>query len=417
MTKAFSIAVRSICASACACLLFLATTTTILADACEDDCTQGTATDQQACLSEKTKCLQAKISNLKNETQTLTSTIAIINGDISIQELKIRQKNTEITILEEQLADIDQRLTGLTVSLDRLSTLLLERVRAQYRQNKQNSLLALLSTNSLAGAVTKHRYLAQASTQTAQAMAKAETQRIVYDSQKQLKEEKQLELTQVRKNLETEKQVLVGKKAEKQRFLTLTQNDEKKFQDLLRQAEQQLASFRQFVSTQGGASILSGQTQCDDWGCYYNQRDSGWGNQTIGLSRSTMAEYGCLVTSMAMMSTHLGKSLNPLQITLSSNPFYLNTAYMVQGTWTVNGVSMTRTRIGYSRAALDSELANNRAAIIGIGKGPDHFLVVTKKEGDIYIMRDPYTENGKDIPFTDKYSLSSISAVDRITAF
>jgi len=176
-----------------------------------------------------------------------------------------------------------------------------------------------------------------------------------------------------------------------------------------------LASFKQFVTVQGGAGILSGQTSCDDWGCYYNQRDSQWGNNAIGNSKDSMAEYGCLVTSMAMVSSHYGKALNPGQIAGSSAPFWYNTAFMLQGSWTVNGVTMSRTRKGYSQGALDAELSLGNPVIVGVGSGPAHFVVITAKKDGSYVMRDPYVESGKDISFTSKYSLSSISAVDRVT--
>jgi hypothetical protein len=194
-----------------------------------------------------------------------------------------------------------------------------------------------------------------------------------------------------------------------------TKNDETRYQKLLSDAQRQLASFRRFVSNQGGASILSNQTKCDGWGCYYNQRDSDWGNKSIGYSGEVMREVGCLVTSMAMVASHYGKSLKPGDIAGSGNPFWSNTAYMNQGSWTVNGVTMTRTRIGSSTAKIDEELAAGRPVVVGIYGGPDHFLVIKAKEGSDYIMNDPFPENGSNLKFTSKYPLSAISAVDRVT--
>jgi len=76
----------------------------------------------------------------------------------------------------------------------------------------------------------------------------------------------------------------------------------------LTQAKNQLAAMRRFVTGQGGASILQNQTKCDSWGCYYNQRDSQWGNIGIGGSSYSMAEYGCLISSIAMVASHYGKN-------------------------------------------------------------------------------------------------------------
>ncbi len=128
-----------------------------------------------------------------------------------------------------------------------------------------------------------------------------------------------------------------------------------------------------------------------------------------------MKEVGCLVTSMAMIASHYGKSIKPGDIAASSNPFWSNTAYMNQGSWSVAGVTLTRTRIGSSTAKIDEELSAGRPVVVGIYGGPDHFLVVTKKEGDDYIINDPFPENGAGIKFTSKYPLSAISAVDRVS--
>ena len=136
---------------------------------------------------------------------------------------------------------------------------------------------------------------------------------------------------------------------------------------------------------------------------------------TMGLSSETMAEVGCLVTSTAMIASHYGKSLNPGDIAKSTTPFWGNTAYLNQGTWTVNGVTVSRTRIGSSLAKIDEELASGRPVIVGIYSGPDHFVVIKEKIGDDYLMHDPFPENGGNLKFTSKYALSSITAVDRVT--
>lgn len=395
-------------------VLLLVFAPVVRAETCEEkDCTG--AEDEKACVEEKIRCIQNRLGEIDDQKVTLNNTISVINGNINIQQLQIQQRILEIDQLEKEIDQLDNRISGLGISLDRLTTLLVDRVRTQYKQKQNNPITLLLTSGSLTKFINQYRYLSLAGKQTAEAMQRAQTQKNLYDEQKDIKVIKQDELETKRYQLQLEQNELVGQREEKQHLLAVTENDEQKFQQLLQEAEQQLASFRRFVDFQGGASILGNQTVCDDWGCYYNQRDSQWGNQAIGKSSSSMAEYGCLVTSMAMISTHFGKSLTPGQIASSSNPFWLNTAYMLQGSWSVNGVTMNRTRVGYSSSNLDSALDSGSPIIVGIGAGPDHFLVITEKKDGKYIMRDPFTENGKDIPFSDKYSLGSISAIDKVS--
>ncbi|GIK84042.1 MAG: hypothetical protein BroJett025_06640 [Patescibacteria group bacterium] len=385
---------------------------------CDQECSEADSNYEQ-CLKDKIACLENNLEETKAKKTTLENAISIINGNINIQQVKISQTKNEISVLEKEIADLDNRISGLSISLDRLSTLLVERIRTQYKREQVDPITFVASSKSLADFMSQFRYLRLAGQQTAQAMQKAESQRSAYDEQKILKEEKQAEVEKKRQQLQGEQNILVGQRQEQQNLLTVTKNDEQKFQQLLKEAQEQINAIRRYTASKGGASILSGTTKCDDWGCYYNQRDSEWGNQLIGRSNETVAEVGCLIASVAMITSHYGKTLTPAQIAGSSNPFFYNTADMLW-TWSgpVNGVMATRTRVGYNSSALDAELNAGRPAIVRISVANSvgtHFVVITKKQDGKYMMKDPYEADGNDIPFTDKHSLSQITAVDRLT--
>lgn len=387
--------------------------TSLHAQACEDkECDS----DDKKCWEEKRKCLEDKIQETQQQAATLQGAIAVFNQQVAAQQALVNTTQAEINQLEKEIMDLSERIEGLSSSLDRLGTVLIERVRSQYKQSRSSPELRLLGAESFSSLITQMKYLLLAQRQTVDTMERTENQRLEYDEQKTLKEEKQAELDAKRRQLESEKAVVAQKRAEQQNLLNITNNSEQRYQSLLTEANRQLQAFRGFVTSRGGASILSGQTKkLDDWGYYYSQRDSQWGNKGIGNSRSSMAEYGCLVTSMAMVASYYDKSLTPGQIADSSAPFFANTAFMNRGTWTVNGVSMTRTRTGsVSTSTLDAELSGGRPVIVGIGAGPDHFVVILEKKDGNYIMNDPFVKDGYEKKFTDYYSLSSISAIDRV---
>ena len=76
--------------------------------------------------------------------------------------------------------------------------------------------------------------LAQKHTQ--ELIKSTEQQRVVYDQEKQTKEQKQAEVEQLQKKLEIQKGALNQQRAQKQTILTTTKNDEQKYQSLLQQA-------------------------------------------------------------------------------------------------------------------------------------------------------------------------------------
>ena len=213
--------------------------------------------------------------------------------------------------------------------------------------------------------------------------------------------------------LEQQGKVLGAQKTAKANLLTVTQNDEKHYQSLLAQAIAQKNAFLRFISGQGGASILENQTVCDGWGCYYNQRDSQWGNNFLGLSGLSVASYGCLVTSVSMIASHQGINIKPSDIASNPSAFFGDTAYMLHS-YSVNGVSVATQWA--SKSLLDGELAAGRPVIAGLYGGPDHFIVILRKEGDQYIMHDPFLENGGNRPLTDRYNVSDISSL-RLVSF
>lgn len=357
----------------------------------------------------------AKLGELSGQKQTLASAIAYLNTQIKLTQAKIGSTTIQLDKLNLEIADLSGQIESLDYSLDDLTKLFISRVRETYMRRGTYDTQLIAQSSGLSDMLRNIEYAKKIRDHDRTILIALEKSRLDISAQKETKEAKQKEIETLKKKLDADKAALNSQIASKNKLLADTKNDETRYQQLLSAAQSQLRAFSKFVSSQGGASILSNQTKCDDWGCYYNQRDGEWGNKGIGLSSSSMAEYGCLVTSMAMVASHYGKSLKPGDIAGSASPFLGSTAYMNQGSWTVNGVTMTRTRIGSSTAKIDEELAAGRPVIVGIYGGPDHFLVIKAKEGSDYIMNDPFPEGGGNLKFSSKYSLSAISAVDRVS--
>jgi peptidoglycan hydrolase CwlO-like protein len=357
----------------------------------------------------------SKLSDLSGQKQTLSSALDYLNTQIKITQAKVTSTTVQLNRLNIEISDLSGTINSLDLSLDDLTKIFISRVRETYMHKTTYNTDLIAQTSRVSDLLRGMEYNKKMRDHDQALLLQLEKSRLDASQQKEQKEIKMKEIAALKAKLDSDKAALNGQIASKNKLLADTKNDETKYQLLLSAAQRQLRAFSKFVSGQGGASILNNQTKCDSWGCYFNQRDSQWGNKGIGLYSSSMAEYGCLVTSVAMVANHYGKSLTPGDIASSSNPFWGSTAYMNQGSWNVNGVTITRTRIGSSTAKIDEELAAGRPVVVGIYGGPDHFLVIKAKEGSDYIMNDPFPENGGSIKFSSKYPLSAISAVDRVT--
>jgi peptidoglycan hydrolase CwlO-like protein len=338
---------------------------------------------------------QSQVTKLQSQANTLSNQIAQFNAQITLTSLKIKQTEEKITLL-------GGRIDQLEVSLDDLTKAFASRAVETYKLARNGSTMFLLLTSvNLNEVVSRFHYLQVVQKEDGNFLQRLQTAQVTYKSQKTDQEELQ-------KELEKEKSTLNAQKIAKANLLSATKNDEAKYQSLLSSARAQLSAFRSYVTRQGGASILSNQTKCDGWGCYYNQRDSLWGNISLGGSPYNVAEYGCLVTSVSMIASHYGKSIKPNDIAVNASAFVPGTGYLYH-TFSAGGVNVTLTAV--SKSGLDGELSSGKPVIAGLYGGPDHFIVILKKEGDSYIMHDPFLENGSNRKLTDKYNVSDITTL------
>ncbi|MBX4205748.1 hypothetical protein KW795_00970 [Candidatus Microgenomates bacterium] len=338
-----------------------------------------------------------KISVLQGQANTLSNQIKQFDAQIKLTELKITQT-------QEQIEMLGGRIDQLEVSLDNLTEAFSSRAVETYKMARFGDNFAFIAgADDLSDAVARQHYLKKIQESDRDLMDRLQKAQNSYKEQKTQSEELQ-------QKLQEQKKVLASQKSAKNNLLTSTKGDEKKYQELLSQAKSQLAAFSRFVSSQGGASILSNQTKCDGWGCYYNQRDSQWGNIGMGGSSYSVASYGCLVTSVSMIASHYGKNIKPSDVSVLSSAFVPGTGYL-NHSFSVNGVNVTINSA--SKSILDSELDAGRPVIAGLYSGPDHFIVILRKEGDKYVMYDPFLENGGQGTkyLTDKYSVSNINSL------
>ncbi|MCL4364322.1 C39 family peptidase [Patescibacteria group bacterium] len=363
------------------------------------------------------KC-QVILNNLQQTAATLSQQKQYIDTQITLTLAQIQETEQKIIQTQKEIDILGSRIEGLDTSLNTLSTLLINRVVQSYKQRSISLFSLIFDSNSASELLEKIKYIKTARDDNQKLLVQVQEAKSNFEEQKNLREEKKTELNQLNETLTVQQQSLTAQKLQKQKLLDETNNDEATFQRLLAQAKAQLASFGRFVQSQGGASLLSNQTVCDDWGCYYNQRDSQWGNNSLNGTGYTLASDGCLITSMAMIYTHYGyRNVTPQ--TINNNPQNFASYYpaYLNRTITANGVMSTRIS-----SSIDNELSAGRPVVVGIGYNgcnhsdgyyADHFVVLTSGSNGNYKMNDPFIPNGHNISFSDHYS--SICEIDKVS--
>ncbi len=372
-----------------------------------------TATPNTDALQQQIIELESKISDLQGQEKTLSSQIAVMDSQIKLTEYRIEATQEQITSLTLDIDTATKKVSGLEQSLNGLVNVLANRIVATYEVGTVQPFQILLTSGNASDFFKRLNYLKIAQAHDKQLIYDTEQAKVDYANQKTIFEEEKKKVVALEAQLQAYTDQLNQEKSAKQDLLSQTQGSEANYQSLLAQAKAQLAGFSRFVTGQGGASILSGQTSCDSWGCYYNQRDSQWGNMLINNQDGySMAGYGCLITSIAMIASHMGHTdILPSDIAQSGDSNFAVGTAMLKYSISVKGVNISRS----GTSPLDSSLQGG-PVIVGIyAYGGTHFVVLKSGSGGNYVMNDPYISGGHDISFTDHYSLNSIFEIDRVS--
>ncbi|WP_163998715.1 C39 family peptidase [Pyxidicoccus caerfyrddinensis] len=138
----------------------------------------------------------------------------------------------------------------------------------------------------------------------------------------------------------------------------------------------------------------------------YKQSDAEWGESRLGASATapTLASRGCAVTSMAMALSKLsGETLTPgaLDAHLDASAGYVGSALVwgTAGTATEKPVAVEKTTT-WSLDKVTKELESGRPVVLGVDYkeggsggtlGTDHWVCLTRKEGNLFFANDPAT--------------------------
>ena len=276
-------------------------------------------------IQEKIEKYEKKISDLRGKANTLQNEIDYMDSQIGLTQLKIQSSIANIVKTEDRIKELSEGIENLGIRIDKLvksieyqEMILGSRMRERYKDRGNSMLMLLFGSNTLNSLVKKTEYLRALEEndnklidQMAETRTSFEQQKDIFQNKKTEQEELKNKLQIEKANLDSYQRSLDSQKEAKEKLLADTQNDEAKYQELLAEAEKELASFAGFVQSAGGGIIGSNEFGSGKEGWYLSQRDARWANQKIGNSNYTVFEVGCLITSVAMYNRYYGNNISP----------------------------------------------------------------------------------------------------------
>lgn len=345
----------------------------------------------------------------KNTLQNALDTIGLQSNEVQAEVQATQSKISSIGLQIQQLqGQIDQTKQNIATYKKLLANYIQT---IQQQSDSETMVYQLLSANDMADFwqnVNTTLDIQSALEKKSQSLQSEEKNLAAAQNAVQMEENA---LQAQNQSLVSQQQQLAATAQMKNQLLTETNAQESTYQQLLTQAQAQLNSFSTFVKNAGGDAIVGNETVCDSWGCYYNQRDSAWGNNSLNGTQYSLASDGCLVTAVAMVMTHYGYR-NVTPATINSNPGNFAAYYPAYLLYTISADGVSATRVG---ATIDSSLAAGDPVIVGLyAFGGTHYVVLVSGSNGNYIMKDPYFTNGNNENFSARYNLSQIFSVQKV---
>ena len=352
-------------------------------------------------LEEKAKAY-SEIINLKQKQQSnLGGQITSLNGDIAEVENNIEQNRQEIEELNRSINDLTDDINKNEKLILAQKKIIAGLIRAYHEYSRNNLVLASLGGERLHEILSGRDRVTQTSGKIQEALSNIRAVKIKMEEEKQVIEESKLEIIDSQSDLEEKSSLLENAKLQKRSLLVQTQGEEKKYKELLARVEKQkqeilgeidtlyVANEEEINELVAGLKRPTSGLASRDW--YYSQKDSRWGNKKIGNSNSLMKDYGCAISSVAMVFTYYDEAITPG--TLAKQPIFYWDLINWPADWRGIKLVTNTNHGGVNWSTVDGELESGRPVVVYIraGGGGGHYVVVHHKDkkGE-YVVHDPY---------------------------
>lgn len=349
---------------------------------------------------------ESKLGSLREQKGTLSSQIQFFDTQAYLTTLRVQDTEQKIKKTEDEIENLGGKISGLNNSLDHVSKLLIKKIAEDYKRREAPTISTLLASEDAPTLVNRMKYAKSAQESDQKLAFQVQQAKQNFEDQKDLREKKKVDLDKLIVTLDQQKQSLNDQKAQKQKLLADTANDESNYQRLLSQAQKQLSGFKSFVASVGGGTIGANAYGSGSDGAYFSQRDERWAGMRMGNSSDSVLEVGCIITSIAMVMKKDGVDYSPASIASNPTYFFGNTAYMLHPgnfSWP-NG----KKYVNIATGSIAENLNAGKYVIVGVyaGQYGTHYVVLTKTDGDDYVMHDPVY--GPDKKFSAHYGKGSI---------
>ncbi len=361
--------------------------------------------DQIKELEQKAQSYRQIITLKQSQEASLANQIAILEAEINQLETEITIYKNEIDDYNKQISDLENKISEKEEMINVQKKVLAELIRAYYEYDKRDVLNEIFKESKALPFTAKEDQLIQVSDRVGYILQSINALKASLEDEKKSLESKKSEVVDLYSKLEERSTYLENSKEEKESLVAQTKGEEKKYEKLLANIEDQkqelLGDIDELYSANTAeidalAATLEKPTAglaSVSW--YFSQKDSRWGNETIGISDSKMKDYGCAITSVAMVSKYYGGSNTPGSL-CKMPVFFQDLINWNLTDWNSANIELSNygdSHGNISWSVVDSELKKGNPVIVFIRakKNAGHYVVIHHKNSDgRYVVHDPY---------------------------
>ena len=351
-------------------------------------------------LEDKAEKYKRMIDLSRQQQMTLQNQLQLM--ELQEQNFKdgISSKENDIRINEEKIKKIENEIKEIEGAIDKNKQGLSEIIRTYDRMDQEMALEMLSNKGDLSEVFSHSTYLTQVSENIKKSLKKIQDQKVILDREQTLLEEEKGNLEQSKKELEEKIYYLGNEQQNKNIILEKTKGEESKYQELLGRVEEQkmelLGGLDELSDSQRGevSEILSEAKKPETglaltkW--YYAQDDPKWAYNRIGLSSSLIKDYGCAVTSLAMVFTYHDEDITPGK--LATQPIFSYDLIRWPGYWKGLELKSSIAHGGVDWGKIKNEVKDGNPVIVFVraSAGKGHYVVIhgMDKKGE-YVVHDP----------------------------
>lgn len=350
----------------------------------------------------------AEASSLAAEVRVLDRTAEAKTAHLADVERKVRDSRKELVAINADLTNMHRdRVTA--------EQRLRNYVRLNYMQRMPSQFSVIASDRSLTQNLLMLSYfgsLQEFAQKTARQLGKVEGQ--IAQKQQDAQQAYRL-LDELEAQARTETAELNAVRAGKARLLAETQGSEAAYRrqyETLREQLERTGNFARDARSRIGSRVW------DESGYYFNQLDSRWIDATLGFSStSTIGDYGCGVTSLAMVFKKYGIGTDPpalndklkrVRAFVGDLMDWRNTPAASDGQLVLANNPYPVGRGNVDWGLIDRQLAAGHPVIVFIDRPGQisHYVVLIERRGGDYLMHDSI--EGPYLKFGDYYQAAWI---------